>query len=433
MFRFLIAATQLLSLFAMLCISKVEASKNNTAALSNSVRSSRLIVDQPNDVSIDTAFGRLVCAAGSSVFFMETDNALIVLALESASAGIKLVAGKKEVDFSPGEEIVLTRDRSAKLTNLITVIPLSFRNPMQCDLRGGLRMFQMEFSIPEAMAKVEELKVLTKSNKPSDKKAVRKILKNAAILQKVMFTAPYELGKGFVQALTPTAPLLGQISMTQDLKTVPADFQFDAVVDLTIPLSQHNPTITEDVHLVSYTDGVWLDAASVDVKKRSKSSSSAVMVCSKSTLVRTHHGFVLLKNGSSALINDSAETVAVSVIGTEGTRDVSILAGTGLISLRPGQQFISTDLRSATYDQVSKYTDIAYREPRTMTFENRRLFLADFSIPAAACSLPPLSRIALSANVGDRKAAQNMLKSAAVLQHISIQDGPYKQVSKAKN
>ena len=199
------------------------------------------ICDSKELEKINSKFGRLECTKGTIVFALESEESLIVLDLDSTSKDdVRLTIGNKVVDLAPGEEIVITRTRTKLLTKLLSNLPLSFRDPKQCDLRGGIRLYQMEFSIPEAMAKVKELRALADSNKPEHKKVVRRILKNAAIINKVSMTPPRPITGSTATVQVPSIPgtsqaLQGGISITRDVKTIPVDFEYDRVIDLTIP------------------------------------------------------------------------------------------------------------------------------------------------------------------------------------------------------
>ena len=105
--------------------------------------------------------------------------------------------------------------------------------------------------------------------------------------------------------------------------------------------------------LVEHSGNSWTDikernGVSKSANNNSAKSTAALLICSKNTLVKTHHGFVMCKKGSSAFIVDRSDAVAISMVGADETEEIDVIVGTGMFSLRPGQQFISSDYKKNT-------------------------------------------------------------------------------------
>jgi hypothetical protein len=143
------------------------------------------VLFMPNsNVNVQTREGIVQIPKGAHVWVMETgaDAAIYDLHDNVYTGSVKVVANNKTFTLSPGTEILLTRNSTANFESLNPGNALGYRNVRSSDLGGGIKMFVSEFSIANGVSNIPVARSLLKSPLKEQRKAGRKMLKNAAIL-----------------------------------------------------------------------------------------------------------------------------------------------------------------------------------------------------------------------------------------------------------
>jgi hypothetical protein len=137
-----------------------------------------------NAVSVETREGLVNIPKGAHVWIMETgaDAAIYDLHDTLFTGPVKVTVNKKVLTMAPGNEILLTRNPTAAFEELNPGRALGYRLIRSSDMGDGIRAFVCNFSIPNGLQNVPAMHRLVNSNSPAERKAARKMLKNAAII-----------------------------------------------------------------------------------------------------------------------------------------------------------------------------------------------------------------------------------------------------------
>ena len=136
------------------------------------------------DIKVQTREGIAYIPKGAAAWIMETGNDAAIYDLhDSLHTGvIKVVANGKEIALTPGRQILLTRNGSADFRALNPGNALGYRHVSATEVGAGIKAYLCDFSIPQAMANVNVIGQLLKSNSPTHLRTAHRMLKNAAII-----------------------------------------------------------------------------------------------------------------------------------------------------------------------------------------------------------------------------------------------------------
>ncbi len=137
-----------------------------------------------HNIQVQTREGIVSIPKGASAWIMETGSDAAIYDLHDSlhTGPIKVMANKKELTLSPGKELLLTRNSTADFTDLNPGNALGYRNIGSRDLGEGIKAYVCDFSIAEGLTNIPVIHSLLVSNNPSQRKAARRMLRNAAIL-----------------------------------------------------------------------------------------------------------------------------------------------------------------------------------------------------------------------------------------------------------
>ena len=92
-----------------------------------------------------------------------------------------------------GEQLILTDNPTEGLKQANPIPGVAIRYQGDHQVANGVHAFVCEFSLPSAMAHINALSSLTRSDKSCERGLYEKMLKNAAVLQTVtMHKGPYK-------------------------------------------------------------------------------------------------------------------------------------------------------------------------------------------------------------------------------------------------
>ncbi|HEY9786088.1 MAG TPA: hypothetical protein V6D17_11840, partial [Candidatus Obscuribacterales bacterium] len=137
------------------------------------------------NIVVGTHEGTVHIPAGAVALVMESGADVAVYDLhQRGTKGIQIVAGKKLISLDPGREVVLSRQKSSDFRDVMhDCKSIGFRSPKHEQINGDIRAFAMDFSIPSAIAKTVPLRNMMKSDDSMDRKAIRRIMMNAVLLE----------------------------------------------------------------------------------------------------------------------------------------------------------------------------------------------------------------------------------------------------------
>lgn len=155
----------------------------------------------------------------------------------------------------------------------------------------------------------------------------------------------------------------------------------------------------------------------------------AVFGSKNPVVVGTQEGNVHLAKGSLACVVETGHDVAIYNLHDRRSGSVQVVVGKAMIPIPPGKQLVLTRKDSQDFDRLNPGPKIAYRNPKPIEIsDDVKGFIADFSIPSAIFSLPPLKSMLNSPQPSQRKIAYQLLKNAVIMADIFGAAGPYKSM-----
>lgn len=133
-------------------------------------------------ITVKTSQGSLICKPGSLVFFIDNKKDVAYYNVNAQHRGdVKLLIGKFEITVLPGEEILVSTEKTGDFETINPGKGISFRKPELEHESDEYRIFTADFSIPSAIMAVKPLKDMLKSKDPYAKHLITEVLKNAVI------------------------------------------------------------------------------------------------------------------------------------------------------------------------------------------------------------------------------------------------------------
>lgn len=155
----------------------------------------------------------------------------------------------------------------------------------------------------------------------------------------------------------------------------------------------------------------------------------AVFGSKNPVVVGTQEGNVHLAKGSLACVVETGHDVAIYNLHDRRSGSVQVVVGKAMIPIPPGKQLVLTRKDSQDFDRLNPGPKIAYRNHKPIEVsDDVKGFIADFSIPSAIFSLPPLKSMLNSPQPSQRKIAYQLLKNAVIMADIFGAAGPYKSL-----
>lgn len=137
-------------------------------------------------ITVGTHEGNVTIGNGSVAYIVETGNDVAIYDVHDNPNGIKVQAGNRTLVLRPGEQLVLTRQKSADFQSVNPSSTIAHRNMVKHDFGSGIYGFVGEFSPTSAFSNVGALRSIFTTG---DRKLANRLMKTAACLQVVRKTA----------------------------------------------------------------------------------------------------------------------------------------------------------------------------------------------------------------------------------------------------
>ncbi len=373
-----------------------------------------LVLYEDTERSVHTKYGDVICAADSVAYMFQTANSLAVFVLDEKKKGdVKIAVGEKSITVLPAQEVVVTTLPNATFKDVNPKLGILFRSSRQESSVGNNHVFKAEFMIEKAAQQINGIRKLGVSDDPEQRKMLRRILKNAAVLQP---TAKKELEdklrvatirSGSPKANNP-AILYGNLTVLENPNA--------KVIDLTLSGAGNSPAGEKDVHWLKETENDWVAHKS---KTPSAGQAAAILNCSEDCLLKTELSIIYCKRGAILFVDNHEKYMTVCTLDSKALRDVMVRVTSGQsVRLPAGCALV---LRRQAHDghKPSPARLIAYRSwSEKKSAGDIDFFGADFSLSLAMHSIEPLRQMISSDNPKERAQARSILKNASILAHI---------------
>ncbi len=137
-----------------------------------------------SDISVQTREGLVKIPKDAVVWVMETvaDVAIYDLHDSLFTGPVKVIVNNKELVLAPGKELLLTRNSKESFDVLNPGKDIAYRSVRVTEVGAGVKAYVADFSITHSIKNIGVINNLLRSNDPSQRKAARRMIKNATIL-----------------------------------------------------------------------------------------------------------------------------------------------------------------------------------------------------------------------------------------------------------
>lgn len=153
--------------------------------------------------------------------------------------------------------------------------------------------------------------------------------------------------------------------------------------------------------------------------KISMNSGNMLVVPLQDTVVETPYGTVRIGAKATVLVAVTRAGVAVYDIDDKRKNSVLVESNGHSIALSPGRHAMVTAHHQAEFAQINAIESIAHRNLSTVLKNGSRAHVSEFSVISAMDTVKPLKALIKCCHPEGKQAAAHMLKTAAVLLHMS--------------
>ena len=375
-----------------------------------------LVVYESQEKTIATDYGELSCAPDSVVYCVQTAKSLAVYVLDEQKKGdVKISLAGKTLKIMPAQELVLTRQSKSEFKDVNPKTHILFRSARAEGVIGDVGVYRAEFMIERAVQQIGGLRKLSESSDPEQQKVLRRILKNAAILQP---TAKLELQdidriatiRGAGLEVYQPATLQGKVEV-EEAKEAGA-----RIIDLTVTQSSA-PVVEQDIHWLRETDNDWQASHSASLES---GQIAAILNCSKELFAKTEMSLIHCKEGALVFVDNRDAYETVCNLDCRASKDVMVDLASGTSIRLPIGYALVLHKKGQTAIHPGPARLLSYRcWSEKKSTGNIDFMGAEFSLASAMYVIEPLRQMVSSSNPRERSKARSILKSAMILSQIA--------------
>ncbi len=159
---------------------------------------------------------------------------------------------------------------------------------------------------------------------------------------------------------------------------------------------------------------------------------AVLFVPQKVTTVETPHGVVRIDAQSVVLLSSSEAGLAVYDLEDQHKGSVSVLSNGHHVLLSPGRHVMITPHHGADFAQLNALETISHRNVQSEVKNGHRAHTSEFSVISAMDSVRPLRLLAMSKHSQAKHIADRMMKTTAIMMHLSGNGGQYQHYFKPR-
>ncbi len=168
---------------------------------------------------------------------------------------------------------------------------------------------------------------------------------------------------------------------------------------------------------------------------------SYVIKASQNLEFKVLNNTVKLKAGAIVLIAANNNTVSIYNLHDKVNGSVRVnIANNKLYVIKPGSQLTVVINNTGIYNKfgntfanINMLEKVGYRGIKQVSINNINIFKSDYSIVSAISALNPLMKMAKSSDINMRKAYNDILKTAAVVNQTTVYKGLYERQVKSES
>lgn len=388
----------------------------------------KLVCNVNRKVVVMTNLGAVVCQPNVTVFVFQNEHAMGVYNFDSANKDqVKVIVDKKQIAVRPAEQLVVSRVSDAKFNDINPGLGIMHKKVQPLDIGSNYTAYIGEFSLVSGISKIPILSKMTSSNKPNEKQAIQRILKNAAILQssaeRLLKKRPQPTGT-VAQMLDDGKKLAGSNTLLKGAVERFSEGQ-QQVVDMRIAQCLNKG-------FANAAGLSWLELAESDWKLRKPHPENpyevaGIFSCPINTYIKTELGNVECKKGAIVFVVNREDSVSICTLDSPSLDDVNVYVGDSpKLRLAPGRQIVLTKDTESKFEKTNPAHLLGYRDEKEVgTVDGTKIMRADFSIASAMMSIQPLRRLVSSPEPEKNKIAANIMKNSAILWGLTAKEGVF--------
>ncbi len=388
----------------------------------------RLVCNLDRKYIVKTQFGDVTCAPKVTAYVFDNERSIAVYNFDSTRKDdVTLVFNNRQIAVRPAEQLVISRVSQASFNEINPGLGIIHKKPQLIDVGNGFTGYLAEFSLVSGIGKLPILSRMTTSNKPNEKQAIERILKNAAILQSSAerILRRRAVPTGTVAQMLETGKKLAGDSPV--LKGMVERFSHGQ--------QQHVDMRVAECRNRGYSRAAgltWVELIDSDWKAKGPKSDgryevASVLTCPVDTLVKTELGEIACKKGSIVFVVNCENSVSICTLDSPHLDDVTVRVGTSpALRLAAGRQIVLTKDLEEKFEKLNPAHLIGYRDEKEVGNVNGiKIMRADFSLTSAMMTLEPLRHMVASQDSEQKRIAESILKNSAILWGLTSSQGVF--------
>jgi len=370
--------------------------------------------------TVQTQFGEVSIPSDSAVYVVNMDKSTALFILDEKHKGdVQVKVKDKVITAAAGDEILLSRSVKETFSDLAPKLGIPFRLVKESQPIDGIRVFKAEFLLARAFQHIPGVQELASSTDPKKQRILRRLLKNAAVLQPTAMN-DFQSQKNIASIHEDTRPvnspfthfLVGNVEQT-DIEHVKGK-----VIDLTVGTAYSSQD--QNVQLLKESTFQWCAIKDDDTTDlQNKHLVSAMVMCSQDCILKTDLSTISCKRGSKIFVDNRGSLMTVCALDGDGPNDVVLKPiGMRAFGLMPGKVVAIRKHGPSNQDGPARF--ISYRAwSDKLTSGETDFYGGEFSLMSALFAIEPLRNMCQSKDPHVRAQARSVIKTATILAQIN--------------
>ena len=151
------------------------------------------LLSPKTDSIFETSFGKVAISANSVVMVVSFEGGLAVYNLhDTKKNAVQIVAADRRITVSPGRNVVLTSRNIRCFEEINPAQAVGYKRLSAKATTDGLKSFESDFNVVSLLQSYPGLRQYTTINAVGNEKAIKAMLKTAAILSQIDTATPYQ-------------------------------------------------------------------------------------------------------------------------------------------------------------------------------------------------------------------------------------------------
>jgi hypothetical protein len=157
------------------------------------LRKGNVVIAADHDTVLETPFARVTVKAKSMALIMALPGGTAVYNLDdSHKDSVVIAVGENQMTLTPGRHATITSHLVDGFEMINPVESFAYRNLSRTKLNSDLQVYTSEYSLPDAIRNIKQLRAMFSSSHPEVKRKVDHLLKTTAIVSQLTAGGQYQ-------------------------------------------------------------------------------------------------------------------------------------------------------------------------------------------------------------------------------------------------